>query len=291
MLEINRHGIDGGLEFIDHVGKFAVWMQGEVPGAGTGFDFGEGRVVRRQRAFFGIEAVYQQLIEAQVGCNSEPVVGCDFDPVGVRAFLALVIGARAGMLHNRRRFSQMAIFQNWKNGDAAAGVVGHQDELSGSIERDVAGVGTVGGDFVEKGQLASFGIHGKRTDAAASLALVFVDLIHGIEEMPARVGGHERWIRGCRSQPERCHLAAGRIVIVGVNPFALACGVGADVGDVFGCGGRVGCKGGSCEYREHGCEDEGGDEVIVAHGFSTFHIAIAGSIHCNKQTAMAPKPR
>jgi len=63
--------------------------------------------------------------------------------VGVRAFLALFVDAGAGVLHEGGGGADTAVFADGKNGDAAAVVVGDEDELAGFVEGDVAGAGAL----------------------------------------------------------------------------------------------------------------------------------------------------
>ena len=169
----------------------------------------------------------------------------EIDRVGVRSFLALGIGAMAGVLHEGRGLAQFAIGEHGKDRDAAAGVVRHQHVLSGFVDGDVAGIGAARGDLIQKCQLAGGVVDGERAHAAAVRAFVVADFVDRVEKASIRVQRDERGIGRFRGQAERRDLAGGGVVAVGVDAFALAAffGVGADVeeiGRLLGGGSRGG---------------------------------------------------
>src|SRR5439155_16038511 len=108
-------------------------------------------VVRLQRALVGIEPVDHHLVEPQVGDESVAIGGIEIDGMGVRSFLALLVDARAVMLHEARCLTQMPISANGQGAGAAAAVIGDQDMFALAIDDDVAGTGAAGGLLVQQG--------------------------------------------------------------------------------------------------------------------------------------------
>jgi hypothetical protein len=59
-------------------------MKGEVARPGAGIQFDEGRVVRSERAFGGVETVDEDFVETKIGREYETIVGRRGNPVRVR---------------------------------------------------------------------------------------------------------------------------------------------------------------------------------------------------------------
>ena len=93
-----------GMEFVNHIGVFAVGAKGEVPRPGAGLDLGERRIVGGNRSVFRIELVDHNLVETEIGHEGEAVIGADVDRMGVRAFLTPGINARSFVLDEAGRF-------------------------------------------------------------------------------------------------------------------------------------------------------------------------------------------
>ena len=64
--------------------------------------------------------------------------------------LALRICAVAGVLHKSRSLTQPSILKHREYCDAAAGVICHENVLSGFVDGDVAGIRAPGRHFIEK---------------------------------------------------------------------------------------------------------------------------------------------
>src|ERR1035441_9254677 len=92
---IVRESCDGGLQFIYYESELAVGMKGEVARSGSSVELGVGRDVRREGAGFGVEAVDEQLIQAEIDSNGKTIIGSGLDPVSVRTLLAFVVDARS----------------------------------------------------------------------------------------------------------------------------------------------------------------------------------------------------
>src|ERR1700688_577782 len=116
--------------------------------------------------------------------------------MSVRPLLSLGIGSVAGVLHERRRLAQAAIFQDGEYRDAPSGVIRHQNMLSALVDDDVAGICATGRNLVQKCQFAGGAIDGERADRSALLAVVVADLIHRVKEAVVWVDREERWIDG-----------------------------------------------------------------------------------------------
>ncbi len=94
----------------------------------------------------GVETVDQDAVEAKIGDEQKLVVGRDVDRVGVRAGLAFVIHAGAGVLDERGGFAQRTVVVNGKHGYTSAVIVGGEEPVTGLIESDVAGAVAARGD-------------------------------------------------------------------------------------------------------------------------------------------------
>ena len=74
-------GGDGAEHLVDDVGELAVRVEGEMTRAGAGRDGDERRIVRRECALGGVEAIDHHLVETEVGRESEAVRGVEEDRV------------------------------------------------------------------------------------------------------------------------------------------------------------------------------------------------------------------
>lgn len=161
----------------------------------------------------------------------------------VRAFLPFGVCAVTGVLHEGGSLAELAVGEHGEGRDAAPGIVRHQHELSGLVDRDVAGVGAARRDFIQERQLTGRVVDGECADAAAVRAFVVANFIHRVEETAVGARRHKRRVRGFRGQAEGRDLRRRGVIAVGVDAFAFAAflGVGADVEKVFafcrGCGG------------------------------------------------------
>src|SRR5512133_1455829 len=133
-------------------------MEGQVSRAGPAIELRVRRIVRSKGSGFRIEAIDQQLIQTQINCNCETIVGRGLDPVRVRTFLAFTVHARSCVLNESRSLADPAIALNWKYRDAPASIVGDQYILPGLVERDIAGIGSSRSDFVQETQLTGLAV-------------------------------------------------------------------------------------------------------------------------------------
>ena len=131
-----REGGDVAGHLVAHVGEAAFRVKGEVPRAAAGRHFSARRIVRRERALRGVEAVDEDVVRAEVACVREAAVYVD--RVCVRAFLAPRVRARADVLHGGRCGCDGAVVADGERGDAAAVVVCREDGLAARLDEDVA---------------------------------------------------------------------------------------------------------------------------------------------------------
>ena len=202
-------------------------------GPEPGFDLRVRRRIWRQLSLHVVEFVDEHVVEAEIGDEREAIVGRRADPVRVRGLLALFVEAVAAVLHEAARDAEAAVGLDLERGDAAAVVVGDEDEATRFVERDEAGAGAVRGDLIQKFKLAGFAIDLEGTDRAAFFAVVVADFVDGVEIFAVGVDGDEGWVGRFGDEADRGEFAGGGIEIVGVDAFAfLLGGVGADVGEV-----------------------------------------------------------
>jgi len=215
-------------------------MKREMARARAGFHFRKAGKHRREDSSAGIEAVDDDLIKPQIGDEGEAVVRRCANPVGMRAFLALLVRAGAGMLDETAGCAEAAVVVNRKRGDAAAIVVRDQNEIAGFVERDVARSGAARGYLIQKLERAGFRVDGESAYRAADTSIEIADFIHGVEILAVGVHSQKGRIRRFRRNTDGGELALLRIEAVRVNPFAGGfCGVRADVGDVLAFGGGL----------------------------------------------------
>src|SRR5271170_2472912 len=155
----DRHG---RINFVKDVRELAVRMKREMARAGTGFYFCKAGEQRRKDSFGRVEAIDNDLIEAQINGEREAIVRRRADPVGVRAFLALFVGAGAGMLNETGGGAERAVVVNRKRSDAAAIVIRYEGKGAILIQGNVARAGAARGDLIQELERAGFRVDGKR---------------------------------------------------------------------------------------------------------------------------------
>src|SRR5438876_1090868 len=86
------------------VGGRAPWSAGvRKARAGSGGEGDGGRVVGRQSALGGVEAIDEELVQPQIGGDSEAVPGVQVDGVRVGTLLAAGVDTRSGVLNDAAR--------------------------------------------------------------------------------------------------------------------------------------------------------------------------------------------
>src|SRR5579872_228814 len=114
-------------------------MKCEVARTGAGRQFCKARKHRGKDPFARVKVIHDDLIEPQIDSESETIVRRCANPVGVRAFLALLVGARSRMLDEAAGGAEAAVIVNGKRGDAAAIVIRDQNKRAVLVERNVTG--------------------------------------------------------------------------------------------------------------------------------------------------------
>src|ERR1700733_255623 len=138
-----------------------------------------------------IELVHQQLIEPHVRNNYKAIVGRKHGGVSVRPLLALFIHARSFMLDERRGFTEAAVPQQRKYGDASAIVIGNQRVFAAAIQRNVRGPFTARWNLIQWRKLRSLWLDGERAHRPGGLPVELRKLVDGVEESSAR-GNREK---------------------------------------------------------------------------------------------------
>ena len=126
------------------------------------------------------------------------------------------------MLHNCGRLTQTAVFLYGKRRHAAATVVGDHEVLSSLLNDEMTGSAPACAYSIERRQEAGRAIDGKGADRAFALIRGVKEATVGMREEPGR-------IHGLSSQTKRRQFTAGRLIAVGVDPFALLLSVRTDV--------------------------------------------------------------
>src|SRR5580692_11420286 len=138
-----------------------------------------------------IESVHQQLIEPQVRDNHKMIVGRKHRGVSVRPLLALFIHARSFMLDERRGFTEAAVLQQRKYGDASAIVIGNQRVFPAAIQRNVRGPFAARWNLIQKRELRGLRLDGERAHRPGRLPIELRYLVDCVEELSAR-GNREK---------------------------------------------------------------------------------------------------
>src|SRR6266404_4030237 len=184
----------------------------------------------RELSVGGVKGVRQHAIEAEVGHIGEVIVGGEFDPVGVRGFLALFVGAEnASVLDNGSVFTEFAVGEDWEDDYVAGSVIGDEEIFAGFVEEEIAGIFAESRKFVQERELGGFGVNGEGTDGA-----LLSGFVRGVG--PFAVGmDHDPGGIGCfGGEAFGSELAAGGIKFVRVDAFAVGVvGVGADENEEF----------------------------------------------------------
>ena len=145
--------------------------------------------------------------------------------MGVRPSLPLRIHARTGVLHERRRFPQPAVFAHREQGHAAAVVIGGEYPLPAGGDGHVARSRAARRHLVQQLQPPVYRIDGERADGPRSI------FIRRVQEPLVGMDRQERRVAGFRSQPDRCQLAAGRLKPPSVDSLAWRPRISAEVGE------------------------------------------------------------
>src|SRR6185436_10779747 len=105
----------------------------EMAWPGAGLDAGEGWVVRRERAFRGVQAIDEKFVQAKIRRDGESISEIHVNRVRMRPLLPLRIHAGALMLDERPRFAQLPIRGERDGFDAASAIIRHEHHLSEAV--------------------------------------------------------------------------------------------------------------------------------------------------------------
>ena len=163
------------------LGEKATWR-----GPAAGSELTDGGIVRSERALGGIETVNENRVETQVGNKDETIVWRNLNPVGVRSFLALLVGAEsAGILDVGGVFAEFAVGKNGKDDHVAGGIVRGEKIFAGFVEGKIARIFTESGELIELRELGGLGIEREGGDGA-----VLAGFVGGVGELAAGMNGH-----------------------------------------------------------------------------------------------------
>src|SRR5438034_11005506 len=95
----------------------AIGVEGEVTRTGAGSDRRRRRVVGRESALLRVEAIDEDLVQAEVGGEGETVRRVEVDRVTVRSLLPGRVGALALVLHEGGRLVELAVLADGQAGD------------------------------------------------------------------------------------------------------------------------------------------------------------------------------
>ena len=120
-----------------HVGELAVGAEGQMARARTRRNRRKRRIARREAARGRVDPIREHPVQPEIRGEHEAVVGRHRHGVAVRSALPRLVHARAGVLEERRRLTQLPVLLQRKRGDAAAAVVRHEQPLAGAIDREM----------------------------------------------------------------------------------------------------------------------------------------------------------
>ena len=171
-------------QLVDGEAELTAGVKREVPRSGAWRRGNGGLQSGRQPAAFGVVAVDEQPVRAQVRRNREPVVGVQVDGMRVRRRLPGRVDAGPLVLHDLAGGGERAVRLQRQHRERAPGVVGHQQMSPLAIHGQMAGVRAPGRLRVEQGQGAGRLVDLERADAPALVCIDVVDLVGRIEVLP-----------------------------------------------------------------------------------------------------------
>jgi len=177
----------GAGQFTDQVKESSIGSEREVARSGTGGNGGIGGIVGSEDSCGGIKLVDQDLVQSEISRQHAGVSGIDSDAMRMRTFLALRIRTGALVLKERSSRAQRAIRPDRIRGNASAAVIGHEHNLAGFIDGNMARTITSGRSLIEKRQLSCACVDGVGGHGATPLSFEFIRLIGRVEEFALRI--------------------------------------------------------------------------------------------------------
>ena len=157
--------------FVVHEDVFAARVKREVTRATTSGHFGKGGIIRDHLACGGVDLVDEHLVQAEIACEGEAVVGAEVHRMRMRPGLTLRISPRAFMLEETRGLRDGTVVFDRIGSDAAAAVVRDRGQLARFIDVHMAGAGTDSARLIDRREFAGGLVDGEGTDAAALFAV------------------------------------------------------------------------------------------------------------------------
>src|ERR1700710_1482062 len=117
--------------------------------------------------------------------------------------------------------AKRAICLDRQHANAATGKVGDQHEFAALIDDEMTGVGAMARLAVEVGQRTGLLVDTKSAYRARRLALVLLELVDAIEELPFRVEGEIRRISHAFGDTVQRQLFCGLVEFEAVDALAL----------------------------------------------------------------------
>lgn len=227
----NIHEIPVGRE--RHMAWTCAWAEGRREGVirlcRAGLCIQGRRVTSDERALGGVEIVDEDTVETQVRDVRETIACRDPDPVSVRAFLALLVGAHGTCVRQERgMLAESSVREDGEYSDVARRVVGDKDVLAGFVEGYVARIFAERGKLIQQGELPALRIKSESADGA-----LFARLVNGVYEFTVGMDGDEGGVGRFHGKSLRGQFARLRVELVSVDAFAIGfIGVGADEREV-----------------------------------------------------------
>jgi len=170
-----------------------------------------------ERAFGGVKVVDQDTVETQIGHVRESIARGEPDPVSVRAFLALLVGAHSARVRQKRgMLAESSVREDWEYNDVARRVVGDKNVLAGFVEGYVARIFAERGKLVQERQLPALRVERKSAHGA-----LLAGLVDGVNEFPVGMDGDEGGIGRFHRETLRGQFARFRVEFVSVDAFAV----------------------------------------------------------------------
>jgi len=176
-------GGDGATHFIDDVHEFAIVTESQMPWSGTGWHGGGARVRQElQRAILGIEGIDKHAVQPKIAGKREMVARVRGDEVCVGRGLANGVHSPALVLIKCIVGGNAAIRSEREGFDAAAAVVGSEQDFAGVIDADMAWAVAAGGFLIQEREVAGVAINGERADGAGVFIVKFFYAVGGVQE-------------------------------------------------------------------------------------------------------------
>ena len=208
-------------------------MESEVSRTRARRNFGERRIVGRDRRLAGVQSVLHHLVQTEIRHKQKPVVRREEHAVRMRTALPPRVHARAAVLDQHRRLAQAPVGAHRYCRDAPSAVVRHQQRAAGLVQYHVARAAANRRDAVQLRERAGLPVDRECRDRPVLLSVI-AQFAYRIQKLATGMNRHPGRIDHLSSQPHRLEIAGAGVIAKGVDALALRSCVCAHVNEVLG---------------------------------------------------------